>query len=83
MVATVRTPMAQGRGLLTERERELLADADADEQKYKYQAASRARARINEEVTADVAVLEEHHPQLLAELRAVVCDGEDGEVSGE
>jgi hypothetical protein len=64
--------MARTRGLLTERDRELLADEDAENRRY--QAISEIRSRINDEITTDVAILEEHHPQLLEELRSVVCD---------
>lgn len=64
--------MARTRGLLTDRDRELLADEDAENRRY--QAVSEIRARINDEVSADVEILEEHHPQLLKELRDVVCD---------
>ncbi|EMA41945.1 hypothetical protein [Halococcus hamelinensis] len=65
--------MARTRALLTETEREQIAGEQSD--KRKYEAVSRARRRVNEELTKDVALLEEHHPDLLAELREVVCDG--------
>jgi hypothetical protein len=64
--------MARSRAMLTEREREQIAGEHGDDRKY--QATSRARRRINEELTTDVEILEEHHPQLLSELRAVVCE---------
>jgi hypothetical protein len=65
--------MARSRALITETERESLARTDCDNRRY--QATSRIRRRIEDEMTTDVAVLREHHPQLLAELREVVCDG--------
>jgi hypothetical protein len=34
------------------------------------------RRKIEEELTTDVEVLRENHPDLYAELREVVCDGE-------
>ena len=64
--------MARTRGLLTDRDRELLANEDAENRRY--QAVSEIRSRINDEITTDVEILEEHHPQLLEELRDVVCD---------
>jgi len=64
--------VAQSRALITETERKHLAGEHGDRRKY--EATSRIRARITEELTEDVAVLEEHHPELLEELREVVCD---------
>lgn len=64
------------RALLTDRERELLASDDEDEREYRYQAASRIRNKIEEELTDDIGILEKHHPELLEELREVVCDGD-------
>ncbi len=61
------------RAILTDRERELIADDSADNQRYV--AISRARRKIQEELVEDIELLEEHHPQLLEELKDVVCDG--------
>lgn len=66
--------MGRRRALLTDRERELLASDDEEEREYAYQAASRIRNKIEDELTEDVEILEEHHPDLLEELREVVCD---------
>ncbi len=66
--------MARTRALLTERDRELLADEEGGNRRY--QAISEIRSRINEELSTDVAVLKETHPELLKELREVVCDEE-------
>ena len=63
--------VAQSRALITETEREHLAGEHGDRRKY--EATSRIRSRIADELTEDVAVLEEHHPELLEELRDVVC----------
>ena len=60
--------------MLTDTERELL-DSGEKSDRY-YQAVSRIRRKINEELTEDVRLLEENHPELLEELREVVC--EDG-----
>lgn len=60
--------------MLTDTERELL-DTDEKSDRY-YQAVSRIRRKINEELTEDVQLLEENHPDLLEELQEVVCDEE-------
>lgn len=64
--------MSQGRGLLTESEREAIAGEASDS--YRYKTRSFLRDRI-EEVAQDVEILEEHDPELLQELREVVCEG--------
>lgn len=64
--------MAKTRALITETEREQIAGEHGDERKY--QATSRVRRRVQEELVDDVAVLQEHHADLLDELREVVCD---------
>jgi hypothetical protein len=66
--------MAKTRALLTETEREQIAGEHGTDRQY--QATSRIRARVQEELVEDVAVLEEHHPELLSELRSVVCEGD-------
>jgi len=66
--------MTRRRAMLTDTERELL-DADEKSDRY-YQAVSRIRRKINEELTEDVQLLEENHPDLLEELQEVVCDKE-------
>ena len=42
----------------------------------RYQAISRVRRKIDDELTTDVEVLRENHPDLYAELREVVCEPE-------
>ncbi|WP_114578542.1 hypothetical protein [Saliphagus sp. LR7] len=69
--------MAKTRALLTETEREQIAGEHSDSRRY--QATSRVRRRIEEELTQDIEVLEEHHPDLLEELREVVCEDGDPE----
>ena len=64
--------MAQSRALITDTERGHLAGEQGDRRKY--EATSRIRSRITDELTEDVAVLKEHHPELLEELRDVVCE---------
>lgn len=71
MPQTERPGMAKQRALLTETEREQLAGEHGDQRRY--EATSRVRARVREELTTDVEILEEHRPELLEELREVVC----------
>lgn len=66
--------MAKTRALLTNTDREYITGTEGDEKRY--QSASRIRRRIQDELPKDIEVLEEHHPDLLDELRAVVCENE-------
>ena len=70
---TVDNAMTEGRGLLTEREREALAGEDSDS--YKYKTRTYFRRRL-EKVESDIELLDEHDPELLNELRRVVCERE-------
>jgi len=74
MCANRQTRMARTRALLTERDRELIASDDGTNRRY--QAVSEVRSRLRDELPRDVDVLEEHHPELLEELREVVCSDE-------
>ena len=63
----------QYRGLLTEREREILeGDADVTDN-YRYRVVSRIRTKI-ENVDEDIAILAENREDLLEELREVICE---------
>lgn len=63
--------MSAGRGLLTESEREAIAGNASDS--YRYKTRSLFRDRVDE-VAKDVEVLKENNPDLLEELRDVVCE---------
>jgi hypothetical protein len=63
--------MTEGRGLLTEHERDALAGDATDN--YRYKTRTYVRRRL-EKLERDVELLAEHEPDLLAELRATVCD---------
>jgi len=67
--------MSEGRALLTERERDALAGEETDNYRYKTRTYFRARLERLEE---DVAHLAEHEPELLEELRSVVCESDAG-----
>jgi hypothetical protein len=65
--------MARTRALMTETDRDQIArEGDVSDSQH-YQAISRVRDRLDE-LERDIEVLEEHHPQLLAEVREVVCE---------
>jgi hypothetical protein len=76
MNATNNGRMTRSRGLITFTERERIAGKDSVEDSKRYQAISRVRRRIHEEVVEEVALLREHHPELLEELQEVVCEDE-------
>ena len=64
------------RALLTDRERELIEGDSESDNDLRYQAISRVRRKIEDELTTDVEILREHHPDLYEELRESVCDPE-------
>lgn len=73
MVVITNQEMARTRALMTRTDREYIANkGDVDENK-RYQAISRVRDRLDE-LEEDVEVLQQHHPELLQEIREVVCD---------
>lgn len=60
------------RGLLTDREREILSgEADVSDD-YRYRVVSRVRNKIDR-IERDVEILADSRPDLLAEFREVVC----------
>ena len=62
----------QYRGLLTEREREIIkGEADVSDN-YRYRVVSRVRTKI-ENVCEDVEILSDNREDLLEELQEVVC----------
>ena len=73
MAGSISGQMARTRALMTDTERQYIArETDVSENK-RYQAIARVRDRL-ESLDDDIDVLEEHHPELLAEVREVVCD---------
>ncbi len=66
----------QYRGLLTEREREILSgEADVSDN-YQYRVVSRIRTKIDN-VDDDVEILAENRQDLLEKLQQIVCDYEE------
>lgn len=68
--------MTEGRALLTEREKEALAGDGSDS--YRYKTRTYFRSRL-EKLEGDVDMLAEHDPELLDELRDVVCAGDESD----
>jgi len=64
----------EGRGLLTEAEREALAGERSDS--YRYKTRSYLKRRI-EKVERDAEVIAEHAPDLLADLQAAVSESDE------
>ena len=63
----------QYRGILTDREREIIrGDADVSDN-YRYRVVSRIRTKI-ENIDEDVEILADNREDLLDELRDVVCE---------
>lgn len=67
------------RAIMTETDREHIAGEGDPSKRQIDQSVYRVRLRINEELTRDIEVLAEHRPDLLAELREVVCPNESEE----
>lgn len=76
METTVNRTAMTRRGLLTDRERELIQadNLEGDELDRRYQAVSRVRTKIEDRLADDVEILKENHPELYDELQQVVCD---------
>lgn len=68
------TGMGRYRALLTDTDREHISGESEPSQDQKDQAVYRVRERIREELPRDIEVLEEHRPDVLEELREVVCE---------
>lgn len=77
LVQSSRIPdMDRYRAIMTDTDREYLAAGDEVADSRRYQAISRVRSRIQDELATDVKILAEHNPELLNELREVVCENE-------
>ena len=72
--------MSNGRALLTDREREIVAgEADVDDP-YRYQTISRVRQRFSR-LEEDLEAMEKHG-ELADEVREIVCGESDQEPDG-
>lgn len=64
--------MTDYRGLLTDREREILTGTAEVSLNYVYQVRSRVRQKIDRLAT-DYTILADHHPDLAKELREAIA----------
>jgi hypothetical protein len=70
------TLMGRYRAVMTETDREYISgEGDATEHQVQ-QSVTRVRSRITDELPRDIEILEAHRPDLLEELREVVCNDE-------
>lgn len=74
MVEQSQTEMGRYRALATDTDREHISGTSSPTQEQKDQAVYRVRQRIHEELPEDIELLAEHRPDVLEELREVVCD---------
>lgn len=74
MVSKPTGQMGRYRALMTDTDREYITSEEYEQTDERYQAVYRVRKRIEEEVVHDVQILQENHPELLEELRDVVCE---------
>ena len=66
--------MGRYRAVMTETDREHISGESSPTQNQQDQAVYRVRQRINEELRQDIKILEENRPDVLEELRDVVCE---------
>lgn len=74
MQETIPDEMGRYRAIMTETDREHISEESDPSQDQKDQAVYRVRQRIDEELPKDIELLEEHRPDVLEELRDVVCE---------
>lgn len=65
------------RGLLTDTDRAHISGESDPSDTQRKQAVYRARKRIREELPRDMALLAEHEPALIDDLRRVACEEGD------
>jgi hypothetical protein len=63
----------QYRGLLTEREREILSGEDSVSKGYESRIRTRVRNKI-EELSTDMEILRENQPELYEEMLSEICN---------
>ncbi|MFC6825665.1 hypothetical protein [Halopelagius fulvigenes] len=77
MAQTAESGMGRYRALMTDTDRDYITGNGEPSDSQRDQSVYRVRKRITEELPQDIDVLREHRPDLLDELREVVCDGDD------
>ena len=74
MVQNTYPSMGRYRAIMTDTDRAYIADEGEPTKHQRQQSVSRVRNRIRNEIPRDIELLAEHRPDLLDELREVVCD---------
>lgn len=74
MRKTILDEMGRYRAIMTETDRKHISKKSEPSQDQKDQAVYRVRQRIEEELPKDIELLREHRPDVLEELREVVCE---------
>lgn len=74
MQKTISNEMGRYRAIMTETDREHISETSEPSQDQKDQAVYRVRQRITDELPKDIEILREHRPDVLEELREVVCE---------
>lgn len=69
----------EGRALLTDREREILAGAADVSDNYRYKVQSTVRQRIRKHLGEDITFLEKHFPEVHDLVIEEVCGNEGAE----
>jgi hypothetical protein len=76
MAVNNNSSMSRYRALMTDTDREHISGKSNPSDSQQDQAVYRVRQRIHEELPQDIEVLAEDRPDVLDELRAVVCEDE-------
>jgi hypothetical protein len=66
--------MGRYRAIMTDTDREYISGSGNPTGNQRAQSVSRVRNRITKELPRDIKLLEEHRPDLLDQLREVVCE---------
>lgn len=74
MVANGQLTVARTRALMTENDREVLSGEKGDQNRRR-NVKWEVESRVSDELPEDIELLAEHYPDLLEELREVVCEG--------
>lgn len=68
--------MGRYRAVMTQTDRDYIFGDEETSEHQVQQSVSRVRSRITKELPKDIEILREHRPDLLEELREVVCEKE-------
>lgn len=68
------TTMGRYRALMTNTDRGYISGSEEATDNQRHQAVYRVKSRITDELPQEIEILKEHRPDLLEELRNVVCE---------